>query len=169
MHGIIPAEHLRCWLLFVQACSLQGKRILKKQDVITAGMYFEHFYKNFERIYGVHSCTPNMHLHLHLTKCLLDFGSPHSTWCFAFERFNGLLGSYHTNRKSVEGQIMKSFLMHQVLKSSYSSLDSEIIKCFSQNVLTKFQVPAALQLDQYLHRIHCPVGEFNLSLDFFRC
>ncbi len=36
----------------------------------------------------------------------MDFG-PHALWCFAFERFSGILGSYHTNNKAIESQIMK--------------------------------------------------------------
>ena len=32
----------------------------------------------------------------------------YSFWCFAFERFNGVLGSYHTN-VSIEPQIMRFF------------------------------------------------------------
>ena len=57
-----------------------------------------------------------MHLHLHLAKCLHDYGPVHSFWCFPFERFNGLLGAYHTNKKSIETQIMKKFLQEQAVR-----------------------------------------------------
>ena len=45
----------------------------------------------------------------------LDHGPPHAFWCFAFERYNGILGSYHTNTKSVESQFMKKFLTNQAM------------------------------------------------------
>ena len=43
--------------------------------------------------------TPNMHLHGHLKECLLDDGPFHSFWCVSFERFNGVLSSFHTNNR----------------------------------------------------------------------
>ena len=68
------------------------------------------FCKKFERLYGKDLVTPNMHLHGHLKECLLDYGPFHSYWCFSLERFNGVLGSFHTNNRSVEIQLMRKFL-----------------------------------------------------------
>ena len=56
-----------------------------------------------------------MHLHLHLKQVFLDYGPPHGTWCFALERFNGILGSYHTNNRCIESQIMRKFCQDQAL------------------------------------------------------
>ena len=38
-----------------------------------------------------------MYLHFQLYDCILDYGPIYSFWCFAFERYNGMLGSYPTN------------------------------------------------------------------------
>lgn len=54
-----------------------------------------------------------MHLHLHLKQCILDYGPLHAFWCYPFERFNGILGNIHFNRKSIESQLMKKFLLSQ--------------------------------------------------------
>ena len=51
-----------------------------------------------------------MHLHLHLKECVENYGSIHGFWVFSFERYNGILGSYHKNSKSVEIQIMRKFM-----------------------------------------------------------
>ena len=51
-------------------------------------------------------------LHLHLK---LDFGPAHASWCFAFKRFNGILGSFHTNKRSIEPQIMRKFCQNQAV------------------------------------------------------
>jgi len=61
------------------------------------------------------------HLHLHLKESFLDYGPPHAFWCFAFERYNGILGSYHTNKKSVESQFMKKFLTNQAMCALFLS------------------------------------------------
>ena len=111
LKGIIPANHLRCWLLFVKATSILCTRILRVEDLKTADNYLVLFCKEFERLYGARNCTPNMHLHSHLLDYILDYGP---VWCFAFERYNGMLESYPTNSKQIEPQIMRKFRQQQV-------------------------------------------------------
>ena len=106
-----------CWLLFVRATTFLCKPIIKVDDVNSADLFFLQFCRRFEVLYGKKHCTPNMHLHLHLKQCFLDFGPPHAFWCFAFERYNGILGSYHTNNRSIECQFMKKFLTNQAMYS----------------------------------------------------
>ena len=84
-----------------------------KEHVATADAYLTQFCKVFLRLYGGKHCTINMHLHLHLNDCILDYGPVYSFWCFSFERFNGILGSYYTNKHNIETQFMKKFLQHQ--------------------------------------------------------
>lgn len=56
-----------------------------------------------------------MHLHIHLDKCLYDFGPVYSFWLFSFEKENGIFGSVPTNKGDIEKQLMRKFL-----KNSYS-------------------------------------------------
>lgn len=125
LKGIIPDRDLSCWLLFVRACSLLCSRIITASNIDTADQYLLLFCKEYQDIYGDEACTPNMHLHTHLAKCLHDFGPVHSFWCFPFERFNGLLGAYHTNKRSVETQIMKKFLREQAVREISFPDDTE--------------------------------------------
>ena len=78
LNGILPGEHLRCWLMFVRACTLLKPRVITKCDVESADLFLFNFCKEFERLYGKGACTPNMHLHMHLKACLLDYGPPHA-------------------------------------------------------------------------------------------
>ena len=125
--NILPDEHLRCWLLFVRACCILGKRIVTEAEVSSANILLGAFCRKFEQLYGREHCTPNMHLHLHLKKCILDHGPAHSFWCFSFERYNGLLGSYHTNQKNIEIQIMRKFIGSQMLLSAKASAHPEFL------------------------------------------
>ncbi|KAK2551955.1 hypothetical protein P5673_026951 [Acropora cervicornis] len=59
---------------------------------------------------------PNMHLHNHIKEVILDHGPVTSFWCYSFERFNGILGSTTTNKRSVELQLMRQFLTSRQLK-----------------------------------------------------
>ena len=77
-----------------------------------------------ELLYGKDNCTPNLHMHLHIK---LDYGPSHAFWCYSFERYNGMLGSYHTNRKSVESQIMRKFVNTQLLQSAKILANSQLL------------------------------------------
>ena len=97
LRGTLPREHLQYWLLFVKACSMLCTRCLRKQDIVLADQYLSMFCSKFQEVNGPAMCTPNMHLHLHLKECLYDYGPPYAFWCYAFERYNGMLGNFPTN------------------------------------------------------------------------
>uniref|UniRef100_A0A1X7U8Q3 Uncharacterized protein n=1 Tax=Amphimedon queenslandica TaxID=400682 RepID=A0A1X7U8Q3_AMPQE len=107
--------HLQYWLLFVKATSLLCTRYLHKDHVQLASTYLQLFCQKFEEINGKSACTLNMHLHLHLKDCLNNFGPLYSFWCYAFERYNGLLGSFPMKQKNIEPQLIKKCLMLQEL------------------------------------------------------
>ena len=48
-----------------------------------------------------------MHLSCHIHECIIDYGPLHSFWCFGFEHFNGVLGSYQNNNKDVAVTMLK--------------------------------------------------------------
>ena len=62
----------------------------------------EHIY-----MYGNESITPNMYMHCHLRSCVEDYGPLHGFWLFAFERYNGILGSTPNHNHSIEVQLMQ--------------------------------------------------------------
>ena len=47
--------------------------------------------------YGKSIITPNMYLHCHMAECVKDYGSVYGFWCFSYEWYNGILGSFPTN------------------------------------------------------------------------
>ena len=49
-------------------------------------------------------------MYRHLKECLIDYGPVYDFWLFLFERFNGVLVSYHTNQKASQIQLMCKFL-----------------------------------------------------------
>lgn len=110
LKDFLPREHLNCWRLFVKACKLLGKKVVTVDDIEMGDKYLIQFVKNVEQLYGPLAITPNMHPHGHLKECMLAFGPLHGFWCFSFERYNGILGRYNTNNRSIEIQIMRKFL-----------------------------------------------------------
>ena len=111
-------------------------RIIKVCDIESADLLLLSFCKEFQRLYGSSACTPNIHLHTHLKECVLDYGPPHAFWCYPFERYNGILGQYHTNRRSIESQLMKKFI-HSQAYTNANILSNEFNEFLSGGGRTK--------------------------------
>ena len=109
LFGLIRQCHFDCWRKFVMACRLLAAPVLSPAKIEEAHQLLYDFCTTCESMYGPDAVTINMHLHLHLKQCLYDFGPISSFWLFGFERFNGILGKYPNNNRSIEIQIMRKF------------------------------------------------------------
>ena len=165
LKGLLPHEHLQCWLLFVQACCLLCSRIITRSDIICADLYLLNFCKKFERLYP-DLCTPNLHLHLHLKDSFLDFGPPHAFWCFAFERYNGILGSYYTNKKEIEVQLMKKFCQNQAVQDLSMQCDSDVYSLLSCNKSKKTTKIASSEQILHTYKLGTEALDNLLNLSF---
>lgn len=123
---ILGIEHLECWHLFVLACKIISSPLISLQELDTAHELLLGFCKEFERIYGSDTVTPNMHLRMHLADCIRDFGPVYGFWLFSFERYNGFLGKYPTNNRSVEIQIMKKFCRDLAFREVHIQVPEEM-------------------------------------------
>ena len=132
LKGILPKKHIECWRYFVLACRFLCNTCITNDDLNLAHSYLIKFCKQCELLYGKTFITPNMHLHGHLKECILDFGPIYSFWCFSFERFNGLLGSYPTNKKNIEVQMMNRFYRDSAVTST--SFPDEYYDTFSDSL-----------------------------------
>ena len=135
--GVLPQQHLHYWQSFVLACRLLCKPCLTKTDLMLADHKLLDFLKEYQRINGKLAITPNMHLHLHLKECVENYGSIYGFWLFSFERYNGILGSYQTNSKTVEIQIMRKFMMSGSLAHMQYSLPVEYKDLFLFNCMAQ--------------------------------
>lgn len=110
LNGILPRPHYQCWQLFVKACFYLCRRTITTLQINEADDYLMEFYGTVVALYGNEACNINLHLHGHLRECVQDYGPVYSFWLFAFERLNGILGSYHTNSRNISLQLMRRFL-----------------------------------------------------------
>ena len=168
LRGILPREHLQYWLLFVKACALFCIRSLHKENITTAHQYLVMFCKKYEEVNGSFACTPNMHLHLHLKDCLLDYGPPYAFWCFAFERYNGILGKFPTNMKNIEPQLMKKCLLLQELHSKSFPVEGNCFKDILSTHLPMLSggVLISMSGDDVVEAMKLSAPYLNESLDF---
>ena len=132
LHGVLPPEHFSCWALFVDACSHLLQPSISCAALEQADKSLIEFCKAFESLYGEEHCTPNMHMHLHVKQSVLNYGPVYGFWCFPFERFNGILGSFQKNWVSPELQMFRKFLTYQdlLLSNVPSSIPQELREFF---------------------------------------
>ena len=107
LKNVLPKKDYDCWMLFVSACRTLSSVTLSTRQLQEGHGLYMTFCRTFQQLYGSMCVTPNMHLHSHLIQCILDFGPMHAFWLYSFERMNGALGSFHTNKRSVEMQMMR--------------------------------------------------------------
>ena len=110
LRGILPQEHYSCWQAFVLSCYFLCRKEIQDVELKKADLLLLKFCKKVESLYGNRAITPNMHLHCHIAECVKDFGPIYGFWLFSFERYNGILGSYPTNKRNTTEQIMRRFL-----------------------------------------------------------
>lgn len=109
LKGVIPHQHYDCWLMFVKLCHLICRRQILVSGLKKIDEAVEDFCTKFEQLYGKNNLTPNMHLLAHITDCIRDHGPVYSFWLYAFERMNGILGSFQTSNRDVTVQLMRKF------------------------------------------------------------
>ena len=84
--------------------------IITPEDTSLRDSLLLQFCRWFENLYGGDEVTPNMHIHSHLAKCMIDYRPMATFWLLSFERFHGILGEQHTNNYAIELQLMKRFM-----------------------------------------------------------
>ena len=115
LKSILPFRQYNHWHLFVKGCYLLCRRQITEDQLQEADCLLVEYCRQHVILYGRKYCTPNLHLHAHLASCVKDYGPVYAFWLFAFERLNGVLGSYHTNNHDVSLQVMRHFVNSQVV------------------------------------------------------
>ena len=132
LKDLLPRNHYNLWQVFVRACKLLISTSITSQDVRIAHDLLALFCTKFQQIMGADYCTPNMHMHLHLEECIINYGPVYAFWAFSFERYNGKLGSYHTNNRSLTITMMRKFLEGVQILSSYQQIEMEHLPSLSE-------------------------------------
>lgn len=133
LHDMLTEEVMECWRHFVLACRLLILKSITVDELKLADALILQFCRRSERLFGTSSITPNMHMHCHLKSCIEDYGPSHVFWLYAFERYNGILGSMPNNNKCIETQLMRRFLEESHFFSA--ELPSEFSDQF-QNIIS---------------------------------
>ena len=166
LRGMLTQDEYHCWQAFVLACYFICRRTVERQELDKADLLLLKFCNHVERLYGKEAITPNMHLHCHIKECMEDYGTVYGFWCFSYERYNGILGSFPTNKKCITSQIMRRFIyesqsrsmtlptdlssfFNDTLPNIFSSEPSEIHRHLSISTLSNCSDLAQVALPPY--------------------
>ncbi len=136
LKSILHHEHYECWLIFVQACR---KICLEKISLQIRELdhFLLKFCTVFELLYGSSMCTPNLHLHCHICRCILNFGPAHVFWLFGCEGLNGVFGSFPTNHCKIELQMIRNFSVAQHILCASNSIDQDVQEILKTSLVFK--------------------------------
>ena len=170
LEGLLPNQHLACWCLFVNACSVLCQRHIRKDEIKEGERLLKSFCLEFLRLYGKENLTPNMHLHLHLPDDMLDYGPVYVFWLFSFERYNGTMVRCSTNYKQIPIQLMKQFLERQDSRNQAWPADFEDIvqqtKLFHEGEFEQSEGNQAEHLRAWKNLQNCKLPVASVSDDF---
>ncbi|KAG2191502.1 hypothetical protein INT47_010971 [Mucor saturninus] len=137
----LPRDNLDNWMCFVNACRYLSKPSISEDELAEAHFCLELFGQGCQNLYGADFISPNMHLHLHLHETIVNFGPVYGYWLFSFERYNGVLKNYTTNKRDgFEATFMRKYLedsckvdiacrmMAVIGNASYIALLSELVE-----------------------------------------
>ena len=86
--------------------------------------------------------------------CIKDYGSVYGFWCFSFERFNGILGKFHTNSNDISLQVMRKLVSGSQLRcdkivdeSVFRKIESTTQTCHDMYVLRQAEVVNGFKLE----------------------
>ena len=93
LSDILPKPHLELWRQFVLACSFICSAMISETRALLAHCYLLNFFKFRTIIWQPQSDSKHASAH---TPCGLYL------WLLSFERYNGIVGDYGANQRSVE-------------------------------------------------------------------
>ena len=92
-------EILQNFLSLIVAVCFTTMQSTSKERIAIVKEYFKFYLKSIVSIFGEACLVMNNHLSLHIAECLWRFGPAHGWWAFPFERYNGIIQHYKTNRR----------------------------------------------------------------------
>ncbi|XP_034231506.1 uncharacterized protein LOC117639739 [Thrips palmi] len=99
LKDILDPEDYEHYCLFVKGTSLLNTNSISPEDMKESDKLLNQFSKEFESLYSVNDMSHNLHMSLHLCKCVMYLGPLWAISCFKFEDINGrILNLVHGTR-----------------------------------------------------------------------
>lgn len=133
---VLPKKYVDHWASFVEAMYILLQERISSTSLIRAERLIQDFVGLTEMYYKENAMTYNVHVLLHLTESVVNWGPLWAHSCFSFESGNGLLLKTITAAKGINYQICRFISMRQcesilMLRMSSKMLNAAINLCKS--------------------------------------
>ena len=135
LQDILPAKYLAHWSMLACAIFHLNTCKISKQTLQWCNFLLNKFVLYMEPLYGAGQATFNVHLLLHLSDSVKNFGPLWGTSCFMFEDFNGCMKTMFSGTRYVPQQIFQSICRFQDIKRNVSLISSEQTACYVSRLL----------------------------------
>nr|XP_042912670.1 uncharacterized protein LOC122272752 [Parasteatoda tepidariorum] len=132
LDNILPAKYVQNLSVFSSALFILLQAEVKKSDVELANQMLHQFVKDFQKLYGVLHMNFNVHLLLHLAKCVNVWGPLWLYSAFPFETGNGYLVKLIKGTKGVAKEIAQKYCLFSSIPlciRNYNVSDEAIEYC----------------------------------------
>ncbi|CAG7828879.1 unnamed protein product [Allacma fusca] len=118
LKGILPEVYRSHLLRLSNSLMLLSDEKITPEDLLYCEEHLSSFAQQTEVLYGLESCTFNLHILTHASTCVKNWGPLWSYSVFQYENFNGLLGNLFPGTKKINTQIEVRTLELISLRSS---------------------------------------------------
>lgn len=126
LKGIVDDDVYAVWTYMLFAFSVFSARTLKHEDIDKAQKWYAFFLTDYAKLFGNEAIKPNFHFVEHMKEMLEDYGPLSSLSCWVWERFNKLHKEINTNKRDVERQMMRDYVLRQSVWDVVSGLNEGI-------------------------------------------
>ncbi|XP_071478459.1 uncharacterized protein [Diadema antillarum] len=142
LSGILPAKYLAHWCMLACAIFNLNQAKISKKRLMQSDFYLQKFAMFVDPLYGKQEATFNVHLLVHLTDSVRNWGPLWATSAFAFESFNGYIKTLYAGTRYLPQQIFQTLCYIQDLYRHLSLIESHktfmyIEKMLNHNRLMK--------------------------------
>lgn len=133
----LPPEYYNNILCFLVFLRILCKDKIDKKDILDAEFMINLFCKLFEDLYGMESCTFNLHRHLHLPKQVEQYGPLNKISCMAFEGMFKYFKKFLNGTRGLPSHIANGVeldrFIHFYAPELTSKSDNYLLKSFIKN------------------------------------
>ncbi|XP_075144943.1 uncharacterized protein LOC142219991 [Haematobia irritans] len=108
LSSILPEEYYQHWILLVVCLHNLLLRKISNKTLKDTDVLLKYFVKEFQKIYGKHCMTYNVHQLLHMCLYVERWGPLWATSAFPFESHNGVLAKTAHGTKNLGKEIMNN-------------------------------------------------------------
>lgn len=115
LYDLLPSDYIYHLSLLVSAIHILLSDTVQINDVEIAQKQLNLFYCLVPELYGQELCTANMHILIHLTDSVHNWGPLWSYSCFGYESMNGYIRSNCHGARYVLPQLVHNIRLRQIL------------------------------------------------------